>query len=245
MSTQCSSPCRSYLAYNNLTGDVPASWLQLPSLKLVQVQPGNAELCTGSVPPSAQFDLCPSGYVVCSADSLVPDGPQCSSSSSSGGSSFPVAAVAVPVAVVGAAALVAAAIFVVRRRRRAAVASATAASKADAIRFATAQELQQVRAQLLGLPCTSQLWGLRHAPAGVGWWPGNCGCFQWPAAASQGGISHPWACPPTCCSLPGMPSLNAGSGAGHQFRWGGARQVQPLPSQLSPAGVQLPALLDG
>ncbi|KAI7843216.1 hypothetical protein COHA_003196 [Chlorella ohadii] len=132
-----------YLAYNNLTGDVPASWLQLPSLKLVQVQPGNAELCTGSVPPSAQFDLCPSGYVVCSADSLVPDGPQCSSSSSSGGSSFPVAAVAVPVAVVGAAALVAAAIFVVRRRRRAAVASAAAASKADAIRFATAQELQQ------------------------------------------------------------------------------------------------------
>lgn len=133
-----------YLAYNNLTGTVPSSWLQLPSLNLVQVQPGNSDLCTSSLPSSARFDLCPVGYVICSADSLAPDGPQCSASSSGGsGTSFPVAAVAVPVAVVAAAALVAAAFCVARRRRRAAVASAAASSKADAQRFATAQELQQ------------------------------------------------------------------------------------------------------
>ena len=144
--------CR-YLAYNNLTGTVPSSWLQLPSLNLVQVQPGNSDLCTSSLPSSARFDLCPVGYVICSADSLAPDGPQCSASSSGGsGTSFPVAAVAVPVAVVAAAALVAAAFCVARRRRRAAVASAAASSKADAQRFATAQELQQVCAAS-GLPC--------------------------------------------------------------------------------------------
>lgn len=78
--------CR-YLAYNNLTGTVPSSWLQLPSLNLVQVQPGNSDLCTSSLPSSARFDLCPVGYVICSAESLTPDGPQCSASSSGGSGS--------------------------------------------------------------------------------------------------------------------------------------------------------------
>ncbi|PRW33901.1 serine threonine- kinase [Chlorella sorokiniana] len=132
-----------YLAYNNLTGTIPASWLQLASLSTVQVQPGNTELCTGSLPVSAQFDLCSTTDVVCSSSSLAPDGPQCSASGGSSGSSFPVAAVAVPAAVVGAALLVAAAFFIVRRRRRAAVSSAAASSNADVSRFATAQELHQ------------------------------------------------------------------------------------------------------
>lgn len=144
-----SLPPRRYLAYNNLTGTIPSSWQQLASLETVQVQPGNPGLCTASLPTSAQFDLCATADVVCSADSLAPDGPQCASRSSSdggGGSSFPAAAVAVPVALVGAAVLAGTAFLVVRRRRAAAVASAAGGSKAGGAGFATAQELQQVGA---------------------------------------------------------------------------------------------------
>lgn len=191
---QSSAPTRCrYLAYNNLTGAVPSSWLQLPSLELVQVQPGNSQLCTGSLPESAQFDLCPVGYVICSAESLTPDGPQCSASSSGGSGSFPVAAVAVPVAVVAAAALVAAAFFVVRRRRRAAVASAAASSKADGQRFATAQELHQVCAAS-GLPSAAI-----HAEAIHARSPGQAGVLAW-----DGGLC--WLChcrlllPATSCA---------------------------------------------
>lgn len=230
---QSSAPTRCrYLAYNNLTGAVPSSWLQLPSLELVQVQPGNSQLCTGSLPESAQFDLCPVGYVICSAESLTPDGPQCSASSSGGSGSFPVAAVAVPVAVVAAAALVAAAFFVVRRRRRAAVASAAASSKADGQRFATAQELHQVCAAS-GLPSAAIHASWPSRGAGLGWravlavpLPTVAACHQLriPARVLQQCQS---ALSPTCFPFP--QDLEEG------MRFGGEVLVKSQPSPPSSA----------
>lgn len=106
---------------NALSGTIPASWAQLPRLRQVVVQPGNAAMCA-EAPAGAAFQLCQAGDRISevSCQAAVPsDASQCGGQpSGNSSSSFPVAAVAVPVAVVGTAALAAAGYVLWRRRRR-------------------------------------------------------------------------------------------------------------------------------
>eukprot|EP00887_Chlorella_sp_A99_P005875 scaffold1.g5875.t1 len=87
-----------HLQTNNLTGSIPPSWAQLPSLQRVYLQPGNPGLCAAP-PAGATFLLCVAGDPICHSPV---DTSACGSSvggGSGGGGGFPVAAVAAPVAV--------------------------------------------------------------------------------------------------------------------------------------------------
>lgn len=114
-------PCRSTIADNALTGPIPDSWAQLPTLSQVTLQPGNPGLCP--VPPlGAAFRVCASTSLICSGrDALPYDSAVCEeqATGTGGGGSFPTAAVAVPLAVVCVATLAGLALLAVRRRRRA------------------------------------------------------------------------------------------------------------------------------
>ncbi|KAL4424194.1 hypothetical protein ABPG75_001495 [Micractinium tetrahymenae] len=115
---------------NDLTGTVPASWLQLASLRDVVVAPGSPGLCAAP-PMGAQFTLCSADDLLCLASVPITDG-TCPGGDSDGGSGFPAAAVAVPVALVGAAAVAVAAFLGWRRRKRRAAAGPAVAEKAQA-----------------------------------------------------------------------------------------------------------------
>lgn len=62
---------------NDLSGTIPASWAQLPSLKQLYVRPGNERLC-GRLPPNATFQLCDaSGNSACSLQVSLDSSPYC------------------------------------------------------------------------------------------------------------------------------------------------------------------------
>lgn len=172
------------LTDNDLTGTVPASWLQLPSLRDVVVSPGNPELCT-AVPLGAQFTLCSSADMLCLTP-LPVDDDACPGGSSSGGG-VPAAAVAVPVAVAGAAVLAAAAFLLWRRRRRQAAAGGAAEDKAEAAEAAESGPLP---------------------PGSVKFWPGQAS-----AALRRAGVAglvallHARAARGLCPSPPALPAM--------------------------------------
>lgn len=115
-------PCCRDISNNSLQGSIPASWDGMPSLRRIDLQPGNPQACP-QAPAGSSFRVCSEGDVLC-VSQLPYDESLCQGApypdDGSGGSSFPVAAVAVPVAVVGAAVIATWAYWLWRRRRRAA-----------------------------------------------------------------------------------------------------------------------------
>lgn len=105
------------LQANNLTGTVPASWVNLKQLSRVTLFPGNPGLC-GDKPGGANFKVCHADDQLCRP--VASDDALCTALGSTGGSgsSFPVAAVAVPVAVVGALAIAAGGLLVWRKKQQ-------------------------------------------------------------------------------------------------------------------------------
>lgn len=113
---------------NELSGPIPASWVALPALEHLYMQPGNPELCT-DLPSGADFQLCTQGDLTCLGDVQPSNNSACGSGGSSssgdlsssggkGGSGPPVLAIAVPVAVVTALAAAGAGFVWLRRRGR-------------------------------------------------------------------------------------------------------------------------------
>ena len=129
-------PTCSILDSNNITGSVPASWLELANLDKIVVVPGNPTFCA-QLPVGATFKLCNASDPYCLSPVTNTNASNCGSAptpSPSGGSSFPVVAVAVPVAVVGVAVLAGVA-FIVWRRRQQRASAAAAAAKASLSKY--------------------------------------------------------------------------------------------------------------
>ncbi|PRW21099.1 serine threonine- kinase [Chlorella sorokiniana] len=163
------------LSNNSLQGSIPATWADMPSLRRIDLQPGNPAACP-QAPAGSSFKVCSEGDVLCVSqlpynDSLCQGSPY--PPDDGGGSSFPVAAVAVPVAVVGAAVVATWAYWLWRRRRRAAARQAAAG----------AQQQQSVPKEWVG-----HEWGLAGGAYAS---PFGAASFGPPAEAFAVGVQQP------------------------------------------------------
>ncbi|KAK2080725.1 hypothetical protein QBZ16_000579 [Prototheca wickerhamii] len=118
---------------NQLTGTIPASWSQLPSLTALTVRPGNDGLCA-ALPEGSSIQFCEEQWGSCTAtDQTSAGNGSCVAPDpiSTGGSSFPVAAVVAPVVSVVVLGALLALFFWWRRRRRRRQAAAAPGAKID------------------------------------------------------------------------------------------------------------------